>query len=226
MRSSIPDKRRTGLSVSLAPGRRLAAVTDDFGRVTVVDVQRGATIRMWKGYRDADCGWEDVEGDWGGLKRRVSFLLIYAPRRGLLEVWTPQQGPRVAAFNVPKYSRLIYTPHTLLGVNSVRGVRCKVFPVIFITPDGVISEISVPFHLALGGKTSKRARDLHLLKTLKSQLKNGSEEEVMATISEIKTLGVRKQVITTFIMSQYLSASLLQGVVEFYKPIYGDAGES
>lgn len=48
-RWSIPDMRRTGLSVSVAPGKRLAAVTDDFGRVTLVDVQRGVAVRMWKG---------------------------------------------------------------------------------------------------------------------------------------------------------------------------------
>lgn len=48
-RWSVPDKRRTGLSLSLAPGRRLAAVTDDFGRVTLIDVQRGVALRMWKG---------------------------------------------------------------------------------------------------------------------------------------------------------------------------------
>lgn len=35
--------------MSLASGRRLAAVTDDFGRVTLVDVQRGVALRMWKG---------------------------------------------------------------------------------------------------------------------------------------------------------------------------------
>ena len=63
---------------------------------------------LFKGYRDADCGWVDIESEWGGSKRRVSFLLIYAPRRGLLEVWTPQQGPRVAAFNVPKYAKYDY----------------------------------------------------------------------------------------------------------------------
>ncbi|XP_042857706.1 rab3 GTPase-activating protein non-catalytic subunit-like [Penaeus japonicus] len=217
---SIPDKRRTGLSLSVAPGRRLAAVTDDFGRVTLVDVQRGVALRMWKGYRDADCGWLEVEGEWGGMKRQVAFLLIYAPRRGLLEVWTPQQGPRVAAFNVPKHSRLLYTPHTLLGVNSVRGVRCKVFPVLFVTPDGQISEITVPFHLALGGKTSKRARDLHLLKTLKSHLRNNSEEEVLKTVSEIKTSGVRKQAVQALIQSQHLTSSLLQGLLDIFLPVY------
>lgn len=37
------------MSICLAPGRKLAAVTDDFGRVTLTDVQRGVALRMWKG---------------------------------------------------------------------------------------------------------------------------------------------------------------------------------
>lgn len=220
-RWSLPDKPRLGLSISMSSSRRLAAITDDLGRVTLLDVQKGIAVRMWKGYRDADCGWVEVEGEWGGTKRWVTFLIIYAPRRGLLEVWMPQQGPRVAAFNVPKQSKLLYTPHTLLGANSVRGVRCKVFPVIFITPDGTMSEVNIPFHLALGGKTSKRARDLHLLKTLKSHLKGGNEEEVLTVMSEIKTMTVRKQAVLTLILSQHLTVSLLQGLLDLFLPIYG-----
>ncbi|KAG0711257.1 Rab3 GTPase-activating protein non-catalytic subunit [Chionoecetes opilio] len=219
-RWSLPDKPRVGLSISMASGRRLAAITDDLGRVTLLDVQKGIAVRMWKGYRDADCGWVEVEGEWGGRKRWVTFLLIYAPRRGLLEVWMPQQGPRVAAFNVPKHSRLLYTPHTLLGANSVRGVRCKVLPVIFVAPDGTMSEVTIPFHLALGGKTSKRARDLHLLKTLKSHIKGGNEAEVLKVMSEIKTMAARKQAVATLVLSQRLTVSLLQGVLDLFLPIY------
>lgn len=34
--------------------------------------------------------------------RHALFLVIYAPRRGILEVWASQQGSRVAAFNISK----------------------------------------------------------------------------------------------------------------------------
>ncbi|CAL4058806.1 unnamed protein product, partial [Meganyctiphanes norvegica] len=218
--SSVPDKRRIGLTVDMSLSRKLAAVTDDFGRVVVIDVQTKTALRMWKGYRDAGCGWLEVEGEWGGSKRCVSFLVIYAPRRGLLEIWTPQQGSRVAVFNVPKNSKLLYTPHTLLGVNSVRGVRCRVFPVLFVTPEGEIKEISVPFHLALGGKTSKRARDLHLLKTLKTQMRSGTEEDVLHTLAEIKTIGIRKQALAQMIASQHITSTLLKGMLELLLPVY------
>lgn len=61
---------------------------------------------MWKGYRDAECGWimchEEKKGD---KKRVVLFLVIYAPKKGLIEVWAMQQGPRVATFPASKTGR-------------------------------------------------------------------------------------------------------------------------
>lgn len=74
--------------------------------------------------------------------------------------------------------------------------------------------------LYLRGKTSKRARDLHLLKTLKSHLRNNSEEEVLKTVSEIKTSGVRKQAVQALIQSQHLTSSLLQGLLDIFLPVY------
>lgn len=63
------------------------------------------------GYRDAQCGWVVSWEDGNQLhslasessaKRTVAFLVIYIGKRGILEVWTPQQGARVAAFNCSK----------------------------------------------------------------------------------------------------------------------------
>lgn len=70
------------------------------------------------------------------------------------------------------------------------------------------------------GKTSKRARDLHLVKTLKSHLKSGNEAEVLTVISEIKTMAVRKQAVASLILSQHLTVSLLQGLLDLFLPMY------
>lgn len=78
-------------------------------------------------------------------------------------------------------------------------------------------------HCFYRGKTSKRARDLHLVKTIKSHLKSDNEVEVLTVISEIKTLAVRKQAVATLILSQHLTVSLLQGLLDLLLPIY--AGE-
>lgn len=49
IRFGLPDSRRHGESICLSPCNTLAAVTDDFGRVILLDVARGIAIRMWKG---------------------------------------------------------------------------------------------------------------------------------------------------------------------------------
>uniref|UniRef100_A0A452VC14 RAB3 GTPase activating non-catalytic protein subunit 2 n=1 Tax=Ursus maritimus TaxID=29073 RepID=A0A452VC14_URSMA len=135
VRFGLPDSRRHGESICLSPCNTLAAVTDDFGRVILLDVARGIAIRMWKGYRDAQIGWiqivEDLHervpekadfspfGNTQGPSRVAQFLVIYAPRRGILEVWSTQQGPRVGAFNVGKHCRLLYPGYKIMGLNNV-----------------------------------------------------------------------------------------------------------
>ena len=59
---------------------------------------------MFKGYRDAQIGWihVDDESDDKLVKKSALYLIIYAARRGLIEVWGCQQGVRVAAFNIGK----------------------------------------------------------------------------------------------------------------------------
>lgn len=72
------------------------------------------SLHLPAGYRDAQLGWLQVpeeRGDRGfspstSLPRRHAlFLIIYAPRRGILEVWAMQHGPRVGAFTVGKHCR-------------------------------------------------------------------------------------------------------------------------
>lgn len=48
-RFGIPDSRRHGERICLSPCNSLAAITDDFGRILLLDVARGLSVRMWKG---------------------------------------------------------------------------------------------------------------------------------------------------------------------------------
>ncbi|MGH0155067.1 UNVERIFIED_CONTAM: hypothetical protein FKN15_051405 [Acipenser sinensis] len=57
VRFGLPDSRRHGESICLSPCSTLAAVTDDFGRVILLDVARGLAIRMWKGEEPGTGGW-------------------------------------------------------------------------------------------------------------------------------------------------------------------------
>ena len=87
-RFGINDQRRHGETIIMAPANNLAAVTDSFARVTLIDMVKGITIRIFKGYRDAQIGWIciDDETEDKNNKRYALYLIIYAPRRGLLEV--------------------------------------------------------------------------------------------------------------------------------------------
>ena len=113
------DRGRLATNIVASPDRRLAAVTDDFGRVLLVDVTNWFVIRIWKGYRNAQCGWVEVKRD---LEEKgsphASFLVIYAPKRGLLEVWSAQRGPRAAAFNVGKHCKLLYSNYKMLNMRA------------------------------------------------------------------------------------------------------------
>ncbi|ELR49190.1 Rab3 GTPase-activating protein non-catalytic subunit [Bos mutus] len=189
-RFGLPDSRRHGESICLSPCNTLAAVTDDFGRVILLDVARGIAIRMWKGYRDAQTGWiqivEDLhervpeKGDFSpfgspqGPSRVAQFLVIYAPRRGILEVWSTQQGPRVGAFNVGKYCRLLYPGYKIMGLNNItsQSWQPQTYQICLVDPvSGSVKTVSVPFHLALSDKKSERAKDMHLVKKLGTLLK-------------------------------------------------------
>lgn len=87
-RFCIRDYRRHGDSLIISPANNIAAVTDSFGRVILFDTLKGIAIRIFKGYRDAQIGWicVDDESDEKENRRYALYLVIYAPRRGLLEV--------------------------------------------------------------------------------------------------------------------------------------------
>ncbi|CAN0552073.1 unnamed protein product, partial [Ectocarpus sp. 8 AP-2014] len=75
---------------------------------------------MWKGVRDAECGWLEVVESWEG--RRVEspgesvaattpviglYLAILAPLRGRVELWRMRHGPCVRVISAPAGARLL-----------------------------------------------------------------------------------------------------------------------
>lgn len=154
-RFALKDSRRKGETIIIAPANNLAAITDSFARVILVDMLKGIAIRIFKGYRDAQIGWicVDDETEDKNNKRYALYLIIYAPRRGLLEIWGCQQGIRVAAFNVGKNSKLIYPGYYMLTLNgSLTNDQLKTnhkIQCFILNSDGVIKNVQIPFHLIL-----------------------------------------------------------------------------
>ena len=168
LNSNISDAPRRIASVCLSPGGVLAVATDNFGRVLLLDTRRKVISRMWKGYRDAQCGWIQCKEE--GQTRDGLFLAIYAPKRGILEIWPAQAGSRVAAFTVGKGARLLHTPHGILGlgqliqqqrrVGQLRGGYSSPLATTFVLhSSGVLREVVVPFHLTLPPTLMDQAQD-------------------------------------------------------------------
>uniref|UniRef100_A0A671VQY5 RAB3 GTPase activating protein subunit 2 (non-catalytic) n=1 Tax=Sparus aurata TaxID=8175 RepID=A0A671VQY5_SPAAU len=224
IRFGLPDSRRHGESICLSPCNTLAGVTDDFGRVTLLDLARGICIRMWKGYRDAQLGWLQVPEERGDRefspssalpRRHALFLVIYAPRRGILEVWAMQQGPRVGAFTVGKHCRLLYAGYRLMGVNSVtsQGWQLHTQQVCLLDPiTGVLRTVNIPFHLALSDKKSERAKDIHLFKRLTTLLRNILESEAKSVLLDIKHPAIKKQALESLLSNKNPPVSCLTNI--------------
>uniref|UniRef100_A0A673LRY3 Rab3 GTPase-activating protein non-catalytic subunit-like n=1 Tax=Sinocyclocheilus rhinocerous TaxID=307959 RepID=A0A673LRY3_9TELE len=230
VRFGLPDSRRHGESICLSPCNTMAGVTDDFGRVTLLDVARGIAIRMWKGYRDAQLGWVQVSEARGERdlatspsmpRRHAQFLVIYAPRRGILEVWGTQHGPRVGAFTVGKHCRLLYAGHRLMGVNSVtsQGWQIHTQQVCLFDPvNGALRAVTIPFHLALSDKKSERAKDMHLLRRVTTLLRSREvepgllESEAQSVLLDIKHPAIKKQALESLLSNKNAPVSCLTNV--------------
>jgi hypothetical protein len=144
----LNDSRRCVTSISLSPQQDLCAMADNFGRVMLLDVSTGTVVRMWKGYRDAQVGWISAAGKLAKATTNACtscFLVIFAPRRSLVEIWAMRGGGRVVAFTVPDGSNLLYSPSVIFGSVPalLAGNRC-----VLLTDEGKCYELSVPFSLA------------------------------------------------------------------------------
>ncbi|KAK9092968.1 hypothetical protein Syun_027879 [Stephania yunnanensis] len=109
----LKDHPRKGEKLTLSPGGRLAAITDSFGRILLLDTQALLVVRIWKGYRDANCLFMEmlVSKDTTSSSTAVAehsksdyclCLAIHAPRKGIIEVWQMRIGPRLIAIRCAK----------------------------------------------------------------------------------------------------------------------------
>lgn len=92
-RFGIRDLRRHGEKIIVSPGLHIAAICDSFGRIILYDIHRGIAIRMFKGYREAEIGFIQIEestardGSTSSSSRKSAlFIVIHAPKRQLVEV--------------------------------------------------------------------------------------------------------------------------------------------
>ncbi|XP_061394474.1 rab3 GTPase-activating protein non-catalytic subunit [Musca vetustissima] len=220
------DEKRDGNTIVIAPNGRLAAVIDSLDRVLLVDTQRSEIIRVWKGYREAQCAFVPVkEKTLKGVqtsRRKTLFLVIYAPRLGCLEIWPLQHGPKVAAFTVSKNGQLAYNTHGLLGLTPDSKNRTHISPCLFLDPsDASVKEIQIPFHYALSTTNSATSKDIHLLRRLKNLLRSSDNtkldiEEISSMAADFQTIEVRQQCLEMILKSKQLRAPIFQSIINAF----------
>lgn len=229
-RFGLSDITRQGYSVTASPSKLLSVVTDAMGRVILIDNRRGIAMRMWKGYRDAQCGWIEVEEEkHSGMHKAFSkfkqtsqlrsalFLVIYSPKRGVIDIWGTQQGPKITTFTASKHGRLLYINYGFFGMNDSTHLSKNKpqYSCIFMDPLGGLKEITVPFHFALSSKNGKRARDIHLLKNLKTFLRKEEYDdeklasEIQSVCSDLKTNEIKVQIIEMLMTNKNITPDAL-----------------
>nr|GEU78695.1 hypothetical protein CTI12_AA067210 [Tanacetum cinerariifolium] len=110
----LKDHPRKGEKLTLSPSGTLAAITDSLGRIMLLDTRALVVVRLWKGYRDANCLFverlvnKDSEGGRVHVKNDYSLCLaIHAPRKGIVEIWQMRTGPRILTIPCPKGSKIL-----------------------------------------------------------------------------------------------------------------------
>lgn len=226
-RFGLCDLRRNGENVILSPNRKLAAVNDALGRVILVDTFKGIALRIFKGYRDAHCAFIQIPDEkktkHKAQRANALFLIIYSPKKGTLEIFSAQQGSKIATFTASKHSVLTYIGYGLMGFSTTSKLNyiCQ-FTTVFIDADGQMKEIFVPFHYALTEKNSKRARDLHLYKRLKQIIKSDDYDleklttECVNTCTDLKTVEMKLQCLNMIISSKEMEPETILKCVSYF----------
>ncbi|KAI4374680.1 hypothetical protein MLD38_012647 [Melastoma candidum] len=123
----LKDHPRKGEKLTLSPSGTLAAITDSLGRILLLDTRALVVVRLWKGYRDANCLFMEMlvnrnSGASSSSKHETTksdyslCLAIHAPRKGIIEVWEMRTGPRVMAISCAKGCKIVQP--TYRHVNS------------------------------------------------------------------------------------------------------------
>jgi len=105
---SVSDPTRTVTALWPSPAGSYLASTDQLGRVLLLDGPTFCVVHMWKGYRDAACGWVDLPAagaGQGGLRKL--HLVIHAPRKAVVEIWPVAGSLRRCAFRCSQGCKLL-----------------------------------------------------------------------------------------------------------------------
>lgn len=246
-RHELIDYQRIGCNIWISPSNfQLAAVSDTLGRIMLIDITRGIPVRMWKGYREAQCGFIEVteskqkhsrsesssEGRRSGL-----FLIIYAPRKAIIEIWCLQNGPKVATFQCSKNGFLIYNSHQNDASHGHhhghRSKQSKSLSCLFFdSNDNCLKSLYIPFHCILSENNSKSAEDFHHLKRLKMILRSidlnddtAVQNGIIEPCEKIQTPEIKLKCLELMTNYKKIVPKVLNAVIEVFERVESEKME-
>ena len=141
----VRDDRRTASRAILDPTLRYALSPDQLGRVLLVDTTRQIVLRVWKGVRDAECGWIQESPESEASRSLRLHICLYSPRRGFVDIFQALHGPKVRTISVGINARLLTAPllpsSSYFG-NPIRGARSACFILLAPRTNGAGGEES------------------------------------------------------------------------------------
>lgn len=240
LRYGFYDDNRTGNRIWISPSNRLAAIADNLGRVVLVDCRQNIIVRMWKGYRDAQCSFMKVDEKLSktstqAKRRHAIFLAIYSPKRSTVDIWNVERGKKLAVFPAGQNGQLIQqnSYSTVSSVPSTSNSSVVLKPTyhsstgtFFLNPtDLTIKELTIPFHYALDASNTKKSKDLHIINQIKADLRNIEPENISELIElcdSIHTNEMRFRCIASIIKSRHLTPDIFSMILStFLKSIEG-----
>ncbi|KAJ4461003.1 putative rab3 GTPase-activating protein non-catalytic subunit [Paratrimastix pyriformis] len=145
----LRDAPRECTWLSVSPCGTMLVAGGGMGRLMLHDVETGTLLHMWKGYRDAQCGWLTTthtytlaldQAPGTGVpaaapvqvseERDVLVLVIYVPYRGLLEAWRVPHCVRVDARSVGA-CRLLMPQYTLASAAATTSHQARSQPFLW-----------------------------------------------------------------------------------------------
>lgn len=243
LRYGFYDDHRTGNRIWLSPYNRLAAVADNLGRVILIDCQQNIILRVWKGYRDAQCSFMKVDEKIAKTaqqkRRHALFIAIYSPKRSTVDIWNVERGRKLAVFPAGPNGQLIQQNSNVTKSSAPSSSNSTVVlkpsyhsttGAFFLNPtDLTIKELAIPFHYALDASNTKKSKDSHIINQIKADLKTiepGNMAELTDLCDSIQTNEMRFKCIGSVIKSRYLTPEIFSMILStFLKSIEG-TGES
>jgi hypothetical protein len=185
------DAPRQIESCVIDPSGCLAALTDNLGRILIVDLQTRQVVRMWKGFRDAVCFWLRTTKE----RKSTTHLVIHSRHRHVLEVWGILQGPRVQIIPVERDSVVLSSPPTadiFLVHSLIPGAFNRMEKVLLSEIKGMGNMDGVASGTVSSTSASSRGAALrlqHLQQLLSATDLQHTKEDVLEAVRMINSLG-------------------------------------